>query len=78
MAVFDKIAPPSTPKAKRLSTVALAGAILAVVWSLFDGFSDVYLPAVVISAVTSLVMLVAGFYDFKHADADTFVGGEPE
>ena len=51
---------------------------MAVVWSLFDGFSDVYLPAVVISAVTSLVMLVAGFYDFKHADADTFVGGEPE
>ena len=76
MAVFDKIAPPSTPKAKRLSTVALAGAVLAVVWAIFDEFGG-GLPAVVVSAVTSLVMLVAGFYDFKHKDSETFEG-QPE
>ena len=77
MAVFDKIAPPSTPKAKRLSTVALAGAILAVVWAIVDEFTTFGVSAVIVSAITSLVMLVAGFYDFKHVDQDTFEG-QPE
>lgn len=63
----------ASPKVKRLSTVALAGAVLAVVWAVADEFLGV--PAVVVSAVTSLVMLVSGFYDFR-ADGDTFDGGE--
>ena len=73
MAVFDKIAP-DTPKAKRLSSVALAGAILAVVWAIVDEYTNLGAPAVIVSAVTSLVMLVAGFYDFKHASDDSFSG----
>ena len=77
MAVFDKIAPPSSPKAKRLSTVALAGAILAVIWAIVDELSSFGVSAVIVSAITSLVMLVAGFYDFKHKDEDTFEG-QPE
>ena len=68
---------PDTPKAKRLSTVALSGAVLAVIWSLFDGLFEVDLPAVFISSSTSLIALVAGFYDFKHKDSDTFQG-EPD
>ena len=76
MAILQKIAP-DTPKAKRLSTVALSGAILAVVWAIVDEYSDLGAPAVIVSAITSLVMLVAGFYDFKHADAESFTGGEP-
>ena len=77
MAVFDKIAPMTPPKAKRLSTVALAGAVLAVWWAIFDELSSGGVSAVIVSAITSLVMLVAGFYDFKHGDDDTFEG-QPE
>ena len=76
MSSLSKLAP-DTPKAKRLSTVALAGAGLAVIWSLVDGLWEVDLPAVFISAVTSFVMLIEGFYDFKHSDVDSY-GGEPD
>ena len=63
-----------SPKVKRLSTVALTGAALAVVWSLADALFD---PSpVFVSSVTSLVMLLAGFYDFKAEDSGvvTFTG----
>ena len=76
MAVFDKIAP-DTPKAKRLSTVALAGAVLAVIWAIVDEFTTYGVSAVIVSAITSLVMLVAGFYDFKNQGSETFEG-QPE
>ena len=59
-------------KQKRLSTVALAGAVLAVTWAIVDQVFEGTVDAVIVSAVTSLVMLVAGFYDFKHSDADTY------
>lgn len=73
---LSKIAP-ETPKAKRLSTVALSGAVLAVIWAIVDEFTTFGVSAVIVSAITSLVMLVAGFYDFKHVDEETFAG-EPE
>ena len=76
MAALDKIVP-ETPKAKRLSTVALSGAILAVVWAILDEYTSLLTPAVIVSSITSLVMLVAGFYDFKNKDHDTFEG-QPE
>ena len=63
-----------TPKAKRLSVVAVAGAVFALVWSLGDWLIPAAIPPVVVSSVTSLGMLVAGFVDFRHADADTFTG----
>ncbi len=78
MAVFDKIAPPSTPKAKRLSSVALAGAILAVIWAIVDEFTAFGVSAVIVSAITSLVMLMAGFYDFRAGDDVETFAGEPE
>ena len=73
MAMLSKIAP-DTPKAKRLSTVALSGAILAVVWAVVDEIWSWGVSPVIVSAITSLVMLVAGFYDFKHGNGDTFTG----
>ena len=76
MAALDKIVP-ETPKAKRLSTVALSGAILAVVWAILDEYTSLLTPAVLVSSITSLVMLVSGFYDFKNVDQDTFEG-QPE
>ena len=53
----------TSTKTKRLSTVALSGAVLAVVWSIGDQMVNAEVPAVVVSSITSLVMLVAGFYD---------------
>ena len=60
------------PKTKRLSTVAVTGAVLAVVWAIADSWLNI--DSVVVSSVTALAMLVAGFYDFKYDDADTFPG----
>jgi len=65
------------PKAKRMSVVALTAAVFALLWALVDwALGDNYFPPVVVSAVTSLGMLVAGFYDFKHEDdGDTYRPG---
>ena len=62
----------SSPKTKRLSTVALTGAVLAVIWSIADAYLEP--TAAVVSAITGLTMLFAGFVDFKHEDADSFEG----
>ena len=61
----------SSPKTKRLSTVALVAAILAVVWAIVDNQVE-NVDAVIVSTVTSLTMLLAGFWDFKHADKETY------
>ena len=53
------------PKAVRMSAVALSAAVMAVVWVVLDEYTDLYTPAVLVSAVTSLVMLVAQFLDIK-------------
>jgi len=54
-----------TPKTKRLSIVALSGAAMAFGWALYDSIIGSANP-VVVSTFTSLVMLVAGFYDHKN------------
>jgi len=53
-----------SPKTKRLSMVALAGAVMAVIWVIIDSWFEV--DAVFVSTVTSLVMLLAGFVDHKN------------
>ena len=67
----------SSPKTKRLSTVALMGAILAVVWAIVDNMVG-SVDAVIVSTVTSLFMMLAGFWDFKHSDMETYTpdGGD--
>ena len=67
---------PQTPKAKRISIVSLSAAVMLLLWAIAD-WAGVSVPAPVISALTSLVMLVAGFIDFKHAD-DIVYDGEPD
>ena len=62
----------SSPKAKRLSMVAVTGAGLAVVWSIADVWLNV--PSTVVASTTGLFMLVAGFIDFKHEDDHLFDG----
>lgn len=52
-------------KAIRMSAVALSAAVMAVVWIVLDEYSNLDPPAVLVSAVTSLVMLVAQFTDVK-------------
>ena len=66
----------ASAKQKRLSSVALSAAVLAVVWAIVDEFTAGTMSPVIVSAVTSLVMLLAGFYDFKHSDDESFSGGE--
>ncbi len=67
-------------KSVRMSKVALSAGVMAVVWLLLDEYTDVYISAALVSAVTSLVMLVAQFYDFKakseDPDQETFGGDE--
>jgi hypothetical protein len=63
---------PQTPKGQRLSLVALAGAAMALLWAILE-WAGVEVPAPVISALTSLVMLLAGFYDHKNKNET----GEP-
>ena len=67
------------PKAVRMSAVALAAAVMAVLWALVDEFTTFGVSAVIVSAVTSLVMLVAQFVDVKAklGGAEVFEG-EPE
>ena len=62
----------SSPKTKRLSTVALVAAILAVFWAMIDNIANFEVDAVIVSSVTALAMLLAGFWDFKHADKETY------
>ena len=61
-----------SPKAKRLSMVAVTGAGLAVVWSIVEVRFDP--SSVFVSSMTALAMLLAGFVDFKHEDDDLFTG----
>lgn len=66
---------PVSNKAKRLSLVALTGGVLTLVFSLIDayGWSS---PPTVVAAVTSLSMLLAGFYDWKRAEEAELYDGE--
>ncbi len=57
-------------KSVRMSKVALSAGVMAVVWLLLDEYTDVYISAALVSAVTSLVMLVAQFYDFRAKTVD--------
>ena len=52
----------------RLSAVALSAAIMAVVWVVLDTYTYWFIPAVLVSAVTSLVMLLAQFMDFRAGE----------
>jgi hypothetical protein len=54
-----------TPKSVRMSVVALTAAVLAVVWAIVDQVFDGTVNAVIVSAVTALVMLIAQFYDHR-------------
>jgi len=38
---------------------------MAVIWVLIDTYTFWFIPAVLVSAVTSLVMLIAQFVDFR-------------
>ncbi len=60
-------------KSVRMSKVALSAGVMAVVWLLLDEYTDVYISAALVSAVTSLVMLIAQFYDFRAKSADPTV-----
>ena len=62
-----------------MSAVALAAAVMAVLWAIVDEFTTFGVSAVIVSAVTSLVMLVAQFVDVKAklGGAEVFEG-EPE
>ncbi len=64
-----------TAKSVRLSAVAFSAAVMAVVWLLIDTYTYWFVPAALVSAVTSLIMLVAQFLDFKAevlGDSTTF------
>jgi len=67
------------PKTVRMSKVALAAAVMAVVWALVDEFANQAFSPIIVSSITSLVMLLAQFADFraKHEGAEVFEG-EPE
>jgi hypothetical protein len=52
-------------KTIRMSAVGLAAGVMGVVWALIDEYTALGAPAVVVSAVTSLVMLVAQFVDVR-------------
>ena len=54
-----------SPKVLRLSRVALAAGVMAVMWILIDEYTDLFPSAVLVSAITSLVMLIAQFLDVK-------------
>jgi len=70
------ITPPATPKAKRLSVVAVAGGVLAVLWGTTDWLVAVEIPDYLVSSITSLAMLIAGFYDFKRSDDVVIYDGD--
>jgi hypothetical protein len=58
-----------TPKAVRMSMVALSAAVMAVVWIVMDEVFDLYFSPVLVSSVTALVMLIAQWVDVKHKAA---------
>lgn len=62
-------------KTKRMSLVALTGAILALLWAVVDEVSGYPLNPAIVSGVTSLAMLVAGFVDFRHEDDSVLYDG---
>jgi len=57
----DRITP-KTPKGKRLSLVALAGAVLTLGWAMLE-WAGVDVPDGVISGTTGLAMLIAGSFE---------------
>ena len=65
-----------SPKAVRMSVVAITAATMGVVWAVVDSATAMELDAVVVSSVTALVMLIAQFYDYKAtvAGVDLFEG----
>ncbi len=67
-------------KSVRMSRVAIFGAAMAVIWLSVGEFTDVVLTAAWVSGVTSLVMLIAQFYDFrfKRSGDDVFEGDKPD
>lgn len=70
------MAVPVTNKTKRLSLVAVTGAALALVWAIFDELFSVGWSPAIVSGVTSLAMLLAGFYDWKRQDTAVLFNGE--
>ena len=67
------------PKAVRMSKVALSAAVMAVVWAIVDEFTSVGFSPIVVSSITSLVMLLAQFYDYKaKVEGVEVFEGEPE
>jgi len=70
------ITSPATPKAKRLSVVAVVGGVLAVLWGTTDWLVAVEIPDYLVSSITSLAMLIAGFYDFKRDDDVVIYNGD--
>ncbi len=65
---MEKVTAGMSAKSVRLSAVALSAAIMAVVWVVLDTYTLWFIPAVLVSAVTSLVMLVAQFMDFRAGE----------
>ena len=66
-------------KSVRMSVVALSAAVMAVIWVVIDTYTYWFVPTVLVSAVTSLVMLVAQFFDFKmkaRGDTVLYEGGD--
>ncbi len=59
-----KLAPPSTPKAKRLGLVGLTGAGLAVIWAGLQ-WAGVTAPQVFVSAVATFGALIAAYIEQK-------------
>ncbi len=65
---MEKVTAGMSAKSVRLSAVALSAAIMAVVWVVLDTYTLWFIPAVLVSAVTSLVMLLAQFMDFRAGE----------
>jgi len=61
----DKVKINMSAKSVRMSVVALSAAVSTVIWLLLDEFTGFYVSAALVSASTSLVLLVAQFFDFK-------------
>jgi len=69
-----------TAKSVRLSAVALSTGVMTVIWLVIDEYTDLFISAAMVSAITSLVALVTQFLDFKadvEGDKETF-GGESD
>lgn len=64
------------PKILRMSAVALSAAVMGVIWAFADALISAQIPAIVVSSVTALVMLIAQFVDVraKAGGAEVFHG----